>query len=646
MSQVILWFWYLLLIWFVSFRGIPHLVLAAETNSSDTQASVEKFQEKVDSENKGRKEAPPVALLVSATKREIPVDQATRFATIISREEIEASGQKYVIDLLRALPGVVVNQSGPPGRTSSVFLRGTNANQTLVLFDNVQINGPTTGEATLEHLTTENIERIEILRGPQSVLYGADAVGGVIHIITKPAKEPGFHGGGRFEYGTHETFYETGNLSAAWDRFSVSGSGGRLDSKGPGDNNDGYENTTARGHGKVQVTDNSDLDVSFHYDNAIAGIDDGAFLQDPNRSIRSRAQVLNIKYTISLKQWWEQSIQYSFFHDVLRDFDPRNPGAAGTDPESRFKLDTDRHTLDYQTSFFVRDFDVVTMGYEFEHTKTDVKRSQASGGFDALMRDHGWFIQNELTLWKIWTIVAGTRIDHFSSFGTEVNPLVSSGFWIAKTMTKIKGSFGRAFKAPTFNELFFPGFGNPDVQPEKSWGWDAGVEQFYWGKKGSVSAAYFHNSIEDLIQFVGSPLKAVNVARAVTQGIELEQKITPCKHLTFFTNYTYLDAVDSDSGKRLTRRPKHEGKLGLLYEIWRLHASASWLLIGNREEIVNNAQVKVKGYTRLDFALFFDVTDFFQIYGRVEDATDDHYNEVRGFKSPTARFFVGSKAQF
>ncbi|OGW86784.1 MAG: hypothetical protein A3A81_08990, partial [Omnitrophica bacterium RIFCSPLOWO2_01_FULL_45_10b] len=536
-------------------------------------------------------------------------------------------------------------QSGPPGRTSSVFLRGTNANHVLVLLDGVQINGPTTGQALFEHLTTENIERIEILRGPQSVLYGADAVGGVIHIITKPGQKPGLHGGGHFEYGTHETFYEGGDLSGAWDRVSFSGSGIRLDSKGPG-NNDGYENTTARGHGKVQVTENSDLDVSFHYDNAIAGIDDGSFLQDPNRSSRSRMQVLGTKYTTSLKEWWEQSIQYSFFHDALRDFDPRNPGVGGADPESRFKLDTDRHTAEYQTSFFVRDFDVVTMGYEFEHTETRVKRSQASGGFASLNRDHGWFAQNEITLWKIWTIVAGTRIDHFTSFGTEVNPLFSSGFWIAKTMTKLKGSFGRAFKAPTFNELFFPGFGNPELQPEKSWGWDAGVEQFYWQKKGSISVAYFHNSIENLIQFVGSPSKAQNVAQATTQGVEVEHKITPFKYLTFSANYTYLDAVDSSNGKRLTRRPKHEGKLGLLCEIWKLHFSASWLFIGNREEIVGVRQVKLGGYTRLDMLLAYDVTQFFQVYGRAENANNDHYDEVRGFNNPSARFFVGSKVRF
>ena len=227
----------------------------------------------------------PVASVVSATGREMPVEQSTRFVTIINREEIEKSGKIYVIDLLRAQPGVSVAQTGPPGRSAGIFIRGTNTNHTIVLVDGVEINSPTTGDADLADLTLENIlpvqdiDRIEILRGPQSVLYGSDALSGVINIVTKPGGKAGMHGNGRFEYGTHETFYETGGLSGDWKRFSFSGSGARLDSDGPGEN-DGFENTRGFGHGKINVTENSDFDVAFHYYNALTGIEDGAFTQE------------------------------------------------------------------------------------------------------------------------------------------------------------------------------------------------------------------------------------------------------------------------------------------------------------------------------------------------------------------------------
>lgn len=621
-------------------------VLSIFISHSLTAFAAETFQTGMD-KTRVSKEPPPVVAVVSATRREESIEKITRFVTVITREEIEKSGKRYVMDFLRGQPGVTALQGGSNGRITSVFVRGTNSNMTLVMLDGVQINSPTTGTANLENFTVTDIERIEIVRGPQSVLYGADALGGVINIITKPGKERGLHGDAQFEYGTHETFNESGSLSGQFDKFSFSGAGGRFDSEGPGEN-DGYQNTTARGHANLKTTENSDLDVAFYYYNALVGIDDGAFVQDPNNHSTSREQVVNSKYTVALTDWWEQYVQYSFFHDMLFSFDPRNPGAGGADPESRFKLDTDRHTVEYQSSFHIQDFDVLTLGYEFEHANANVKRSQASGGFERLARNHGWFLQNELTLWQIWTIVGGIRLDRYDFFGTEANPLFSTGLWIEKTQTKLKGSFGRSIKAPTFNELFFPNFGNTSLQAEKNWGWDAGFEQFYWEKRGSFAAAFFHNDIENLIQFVrvGALTIPENVAQARTRGLELEHKIRLRDNLTFYTNYTYTDAIDKVLHKRLVRRPWHQGKLGLTYDWGKAHFSADWLLVGDRDETSTGPRVKNDGFTKLDFFVSYDITQYLQIYGRVENATNDHYYEVLGFENPSTRFFAGVKTKF
>lgn len=610
------------------------------------------FAASIDREDKiipdsNAKASPPVTTIVSETRREMSVEKSTRFTTVITREEIEKSGKTYVLDLLRAAPGVTVIQSGPAGRTASIFLRGTNANHTLVLLDGVQINSTTTGEANLQHITTQDIERIEILRGPQSVLYGTDALGGVINIVTKAQKKKGLHGGAEFEYGTYETFSESGNLSGNWDRFSFSGSGGRLDTEGPGEN-DGYENTTARAHVNVRPTENSDLDVAFNHYNSIVGIEDGAFLQDPNASQKSRAQAVNTQYTVALQDWWQQSVSYGFFHDMLFSFDPRNPNT--TDTESTFKLLTDRHQIQWQSSFFISDFDVFTLGYDFENSRSNSKGS-GRAGFDKIVHDHGWFAQNELTLWDIWTVVGSFRLDHNSFFGTKVIPLVSSALWVEKFQTKIKGSFGRGYKAPTFNQLFFssptsPNFGNLNLLPEESWGWDAGVEKFYWNKKASFSAGYFHNDIENLIQSQGSGLtrQAVNVAKARTQGIELEHRINLWKGLDFYTSYTYTDAIDRDSGKRLVRRPWHQGKLGLTYEFRKFRFFSDWTLVGNREETSGALRIKNDGYTLLNLGLSYAVTEFLEFYTRIENATNDQYFEARGFENQSTRFMGGVKA--
>lgn len=604
---------------------------------------------KVQSNTKGNKEADaraeknPVTVVVTATGREMALEKSTRFMTVVTHEEIERSGKVYLLDLLRSLPGVHVAQSGPNGRTSSVFIRGGNANQTLVMFDNMKISSPTTGIPLLENFTTEDIERIEILRGPQSTLYGSEAMTGVINIIPKKSGKKGIHANGRFEFGTYETFYETGGLSGdLFDRVQFSGSGGRLDTNGSG-TNDGYQNTTATGAGKIKITENSDLDVSFRYFNALVGLDDGAFRQDPNYWGKSREQMLNVKYNVALIDWWHQSFRYGFFHDAESSYDPPDPGTSqndGTAASSRFKLDTDRHEFEYQNNIFIGENDVLTFGYEFDYAQSN------PGRYDRIIRENGWYIQNELTLFDFWTTVAGVRIDNHSLFGTEASPLVSTSFWIDKTQTKIKGSFGRGYRAPTMNELFFPNFGNPGLQPESSWGWDAGFEQFFWNKKGSFTAAFFQNWFDDLIQTVrvGTFFQAENVSRALTQGVELEQKFTPWKYTTIYGNYTYTDAVNRDTNKMLLRRPRHEGKAGLLINFWRITYQADWFLVGASQDFPSTAR-NIAGYTRLDMILTFNINQYLQVYGRAQDINNDHYQEVAGFEAPAAQFFVGVQAK-
>lgn len=594
-----------------------------------------------ESETENLKQTPPVTTFVSATRRETSIEKVTRAVTVITREEIERSGKVFLLDLLRGIPGLTVVQLGTFGREAHVLIRGVNKESTLVLMDGVQINNLNQSLSALQHISTVDIERIEIVRGTQSVLYGADAVGGIIHIITKADHKKGLHGSGRFHYGTYETFYEEGELSGGWDRFSFSGGGGRMDTEGLADN-DRYENNTARGHAKLQVTENSELDVAFHHFNTIVGIDDGLvsgrFRTDPNRNTRSNQQVLNTKYTIAPADWWEQYIQYSLFHDSGLSHDPRNPDVRiGADPEAALlKINSNRHTFEYQSNFYIKDFDVLTVGYEFEHGSII---SESSSKYDQLARNHGWFAQNELTLWDIWTIVAGTRIDHHELYGTEVSPLVSTGLWIAKTMTKLKGSFGRGFRAPTFNQLFFPNFGVSTLLPETSWSWDAGFEQFYWDQRGSFSAMYFNSQTENLILNL---TRATNIGEASSRGVELEHRVKLWDGLHFNTNYTYTHSIDETTEKRLSRVPRHQGKFGLSYDYWRFHFSGDWIWVGSRED---SGAVRLNEYTRMDLALFYDLTKFAQIYTRVENATDDRYQEANGYNMPLTNFSIGVKAQ-
>lgn len=602
-------------------------------------ASIQK-EEKF-SPDSNAKEVPAVTTVVAATRHEEPVENVTRSVTVITRDQIQRSGKVFLLDLLRGVPGLTVIQLGPYGREAHVYIRGMSKESTMVMMDNVQVTNSNQNLAALQNITTADIERIEIIRGPQSVLYGADAAAGVINIVTKADHRKGLHGNATASFGTYKTFYEEGEMSAGFDKFSFSGAAGRMDSDSLGENDD-YENTTYRGHAKLQVTDNSDLDVAFHHYNSIVGIDDGliggAFRTDPNRNSRSNEQVLNTRYTVSLFDWWQQHVQYSLFHDSNVSIDPRNPDVTrGADPESKFQLNANRHDFEYQSNFFIKDFDTITLGYEFEHSAV---KSKSSSTYDRLTRNHGFFGQNELTLWKIWTIVAGVRLDDHELYGFQASPLVSTGLWIAKTGTKLKSSYGKGFRAPTFNQLFFPNFGNPNLEPETSWSWDAGFDQNYWKDNGTFSTTYFDTRTTNLIANLAL---ATNVGSAASRGIELENKIKIMDDLYFTQGYTYTHAIDRGTHKRLLRIPRHQGKFGLTYDYKRFHFTCDWIWVGDRED---SGAVRLNEYELINLAVFYDLTKYFQLFTRADNVTNDRYQEANGFNMPLAQFTGGIKGKF
>lgn len=584
---------------------------------------------------------PPVRAVVTATKRPVPIEKVSRFVTVITREEIQRQRAVFVSDVLRALPGVTVMQSGPQGRNVGTFIRGLNSNHALFLVDGAQVNSPTTGSFDVTSITVDNVERIEVLRGPQSVLYGADAMGGVINVVTREGRE-GLRAEGRFEYGSHETFFESLELDGGAKGHTFSSSFSRLDTEGPSENDD-FENSSVTASATLRPWEGHKIDTTFRYFNALVGIEDGAFAVDPNRWQKTREQVADTRYTHTPVPWFEHAVSYNFFHDRLLSVDPPDSSAQTA---SRFKLDSDRHTLEYKADLFMGDFNILTIGYEFEHTRSNNK------SVDKILRNHGWFVQDELELFGRWTTVGGVRVDDHSTFGTEASPLVSSSFRFPETGTKLKGSFGKAFRAPTVNELFFPNFGDENLLPEKNWGWDAGIEQSFFGGRLETSAAYFHNDIDQLIQFtlVGGAFKAANVARAKTQGVELDSTLRLTETLAVKAFYTYTNAVDEDSGKFLVRRPRHQGGMGLDWRRGKWHVHSDVRMVGQRDDLTGvfgrPAREKIGGYVRWDASIGYQLTPFLELYGRVEDLTNDHYQEVIGFDSPSTQLFVGVRGTF
>jgi vitamin B12 transporter len=583
------------------------------------------------------RQLPPV--IVTATRIPTPPEDVGSAVTVISRDQIEESQARSVTELLRDVPGVSVVQSGRPGGQTSVFLRGVNSNQTLFMIDGARINNPLNGLVTLANLTPDQIERIEIVRGPQSTLYGADAIGGVINIITrKGTGKP--TGSISLEGGSHNLFRQSADVSGAYSNLDYAVSLSHLDT----DNvfrNDDFENLTVSSSVGYRVLDNLKLDATVRYTKAETGVP-GAIIGGVPSSLTERLldETLFVRVGMDFTpfEFWRQSLFVAETHEELLD---------RGDPAVRSDSLTDVVQVGWQNTFPLADWNTLIAGLDWYYNRGHF--AGFGSVFDANVDNTAAFVQDQVTLWKRLSLTGGGRFDHHSQFGDKFTYRFAGALRVTDT-TRLKASAGTGFKAPTLNDLFFPGFSNPALKPEESFGWDAGFEQDICGGRATLGARYFENSIDNLIAFPPPTFLPANVERARTQGLELTLLARPLTNLTLWANYTWLIAAKNlSTGADLLRRPEHTGSVGASYRFLKrfaLHTDAT--LVGPRDDLdpVTFATVRNASYIKWDAALTVDITKHLQLFGRVENLLDDQFEEAKGFPALGRVFYAGGRARF
>ena len=439
--------------------------------------------------------------------------------SVVTKEDIQVRKQPGVLEALQTLPSVEVFRSGGSGTTASVLIRGADSDQTLVLIDGVRVNLNSTGGYDFTNLKAEEIERIEVIRGPQSVLYGSEAIGGVVNIITAKAA-PGLSGslramGGSF--GTQE--YRAGvsrggesshaSLTASFlktDGYSAaSEDAGNVE-------NDGHQNLSLSGRAGATVLDNAELELTFRYsdaeveadgfDFALGAVDDLNFEQD------NRFFVSSLTFTKPLTEWLKANASIGLNRDELE----------GKDPDTdfnNFEIDNRSETVTSSVEVYPPWEGVFLLGYTVDHRKTENK-----GVFEKSRTIHSVFSQKQISFFEQLTVSAGVRYDDDSDFGNETTFRTALSFNISETGTRLHSSFGTGFKAPSFNELYFPDFGNPDLDAETSWGYDVGIEQAFLVRKIIADITFFQTNIDDLIGFDSVTFLASNIDEAEIRGLE------------------------------------------------------------------------------------------------------------------------------
>jgi len=608
-------------------------------------------------------------VVVTATRVETPIEEIASSMTVISSKEIERKQKATVLEVLKGLPGLDVVQNGGVGGTTSIFIRGANSEHTLVMIDGVEVNDPISPGRSYDfaHLTVDNIERIEILRGPQSTLYGSDAIGGVIHIITKKGEgKPKFFLSA--EGGSFTTFREATGISGGnkWVNYSFALS--RFDTEGIStaskkDGNyerDGYENTSLSAKLGFKPMDNLGIDFILRYMDAKTELDNFAGVggDDPNYVQKSNQFLFKTQVGLSLfDQVWSQKLGLAL-NDHNRDIKNKKDSQHPFDYE-KGRYDGQLLKFDWQHHLQLHKTNALTFGLEYEREEGKSKYYWESlwGPGQSIFPKKtanikGYYIQDEIKLWDRLFATLGIRIDDHSRFGSETTYRVAPAYLIKETDTKIKGTFGTGFKAPTLYQLFAPAtlwgpIGNKDLKPEKSRGWDFGVEQDFLKNRVTLGATYFRNDFKDLIQFDWGQ-GYINIAKAKTEGIELFASVKPIDNLTARINYTYTDTEDKKTGKPLLRRPRNKMGLDLNYHFLdKGNLNLGAIYVGKRDDWKPYpVRGRIGGYTLVNLAASYDITKNFQIFGRVDNLFDKDYEEVSGYGTSGLSFFGGLKLSF
>ena len=589
-------------------------------------------------------------IVVSATKTPVPIRQTTSAVEVWTEEDLQQRKIKTVVEALRLSQGAAVTQSGGPGTIATVRIRGGKSEQTLVLIDGAIVNAAQGGAFNFGDLTVDNIEKIEIVRGAQSMMWGADAVGGVISITTKRGRgKPKV--GSFFEYGAFNTIREGGNLSgqhgpvdfslalSRWDTTGISAANYRRGAS----ERDSYRNWQSSARLGTALPADGRFDFHFRWSNGSVNFDfppnDAVYKTDTTQFVFSG------NWRQPLTDWWTHNF-------TLSRAELRSSGTFG-------KSSGLTNRIESQHDFRLNQYTTLTVGYQFREAQAAFYTG------NKINASHAGFGQVQFNLFDRLVATAGVRHDAFNTFGEATTYRVTGGWLFPATHTKIRSSYATGFRAPSNNDLFFPDFGNPDLEPEKSQSFDVGVDQTFFEKRVTVSGGYFWNRYRDRIAFEGRGSDClpgaifgcpINVESAKSQGWEgsidavLLRNRPWAQRLELHWQYSVTLTRDlsagATAGNRFARWPVHQSVVSVLYQpVDPLSVTLDLRFVDSQFDDLGNTR-HVDSFTVVNVAANYDLSERTQAYVRVDNLFDEAYEEVLNFGTPGLSVFGGLRVNF
>ncbi|MEN3929893.1 TonB-dependent receptor [Microvirga sp. W0021] len=624
-------------------------------------------------------------IVITATRSPTAISDSGSAISVITADEIAKNVSNDISGVLRSVPGLDVNTSGGPGSVTSVRIRGAESKNTLVLIDGIRMNDPadTGGGFDFSGIVPVDIERIEVLRGPQSALYGSDAMGGVINIITKRGK-----GKPRVTVSAEGGSYGSKGLKA-----SVSGSNGPVSYafSVSGYDTDGYSRYGYRikritkdfprklerdpskqlglnGRLVFALNDTTELEIGGYSSLNVSDYDSGwgDFPDTPSRSrqglLDGYVRLKNLMFNGRLTNQITISGNVTDRRYRAIDFYSYGYGA----PEKSWAKDYyrgKRIAAEYQGDLKLDQFGTFTFGAKTEkefmttHHEDVLPYPSArkkTASYDQVT--NSVYAIHQISPIKNLSLSLGGRIDAVED-GKQFNTWrATAAYDITATDTIVRASIGTGAKAPTLFQLNDPLYGNPDLRPEYSLGFDAGIDQYLFDRRVKLSATYFANRFRNLIDFTFDPDTCptssyygcyLNVNRARTHGLELSGtfEIVP-DLLSVKANYTYMRSINAETHQKLARRPEHEGRIAFTITPTRqLTIEPSIVFVGERFSSANEVG-KLAPYARLDAHVEYKIDDIFTVYVRGENLTNAHYQEVLNYGTPGRSVYGGLRASW
>jgi vitamin B12 transporter len=616
---------------------------------------------------------PQYEITVTANRIETPLKETGSSVTVILREDLERTGKTMVFEALQSMAHLNLTQNGPTGGVTQVQIRGSESQHVKILLDGIEVNDPInpSRSVNLAHLTVGNISRIEIVSGPQSTLYGSDAMGGVIHIITREEIGP-LQVRFSSQAGSYGTLASTGELFGGTEKLRYSLGFGQHHSEGfsaagsqyqGNSEKDAYRNLSLFGKIGLSLRDNLDLKFSFRFFDAQADIDNfgGDYGDDPNNKEDTRGFIFNGEARgLFWNNRWESRLQAAAMNSERSYDNPVDDLHLFDSDDSLYKGGLIK--LDWQNNLFLHESNTLTFGVEHtrERGESEYHSMGMWGPYDSIFpqenaHNTGIYVQDQVRLGGQFFATIGSRWDTHSEAGSAFTYRAAPAFWIPSTGTRFKASLGTGFKAPSIYQLYAPGtfygpVGNTELEPEESTGWDIGIEQFLFENRLMLEAVYFDNRFKNLIDFDYS-IGYVNVTEATTHGFELHAHAHPAHNLIIDAAYVNTDAKNEITGGNLLRRPKHKFSA---YLAWRLTNRADvnieLIHVGEREDIFfagyTSTRLTVEAYTLVNAAASYSLLDDLRLFVRIDNILDQGYEVIKGYGTPGFSAYGGIRLDF